>query len=93
VQVADSYRVIRFAETPSGARYVSPDTAHVSPGTAVIFQNDAPFLAYVGATGTTQGEWRAGPIPVHGREAQLFTAPRTYPYQWAGGERAVVVRP
>ncbi len=93
VQVAETYRVIRFGETPGGTRYASPDTAHVSSGTAVIFQNDAPFLAYVGASGEGHSEWRAGPIPIRGREGQLFTAPQTYPYRWAGGERAVVVRP
>ena len=92
VQVAEAFQVIRFAETPGGTRYASPDTAHVSPGTAVIFQNDAPFVAYVGDSGA-RSEWRAGPIPINGREAQLFTAPQTYPDRWAGGERAVVVRP
>lgn len=93
VQVTDAYRVVRLVEMPSGLLRVFPDTAHIPSGAAVIFQNEASFTTHLGADHSASIQWRAGPIQVHGREAQLFTEPAVYSYAWGGAHRAIVVNP
>jgi hypothetical protein len=93
VQVTNTYRVVRLVEMPSGLLRVFPDTATIPAGAAVVFQNEASFVTSVDGARQAGQEWRAGPILVRGREAQIFTSPDVYSYAWGGEPRAVVVTP
>jgi hypothetical protein len=92
VQIADAYRVVRLIESPSGARWTSPDTVRIPAGAAVVFQNETRGDLMVEAYDTHRG-WRAGPIQPNGRRAQLFTQEGSYPYYWHGAEGVVIVTP
>jgi hypothetical protein len=92
VQIADTYRVVRLIQSPSGAQWMSPDTVRIPVGAAVVFQNETGAAQLVESF-DTQRRWRAGPIQPNGRRAQLFTREGSYPYYWHGAEGVVIVTP
>jgi hypothetical protein len=93
VQVTDAYRVVRLIETAGGAMRTVPDTVRIPAGAAVIFQNETRNTLLLGAAAEHDGQWRAGPMRPNGRQAQLFTIPGRYLYNWLGGTGAVIVTP
>ena len=93
VQVTDAYRVVRLIETAGGITRTVPDTVRIPAGAAVIFQNETRSTLLLSAVDDDDAEWRAGPMRPNGRQAQLFTVPGTYLYNWLGGAGVVIVTP
>ena len=93
VQVADRYRVIRFALAPNGAPRPLPATTTIPAGAAIIFRNETPFEIQLGDASTPSLSWHIGPIQPGGRQAQRFATPGTLELIWAGQPSYIIVTP
>ena len=93
VQVAASYRVIRFSLTAAGHPRAIAPTITIPAGAAIVFRNETQFVLQFGDAWGPDRSWLVGPIPPGGRQAQRFDTPGTFDFFWAGERSSIIVTP